>query len=550
MSSSRRWHVTLAVLGASVAAIMAFAPAFAQKPQPGAEERVELIMGRLPPADSAEYKALRALAGPDAKGQILSLTKCEVWSVRARHVDAVVRGAAAKNISVKKLDASWNTLLEPMASSDALAPAAQSMMDLAMQSKSTSAVGMMSARTASMIEYALTKDMAVKSPRQSPMSVKIALNNQTTVTAVRKEVSIVGDRCIWRGVVEGTANPVTIMWWGTGRITGTIHTGEKLYQLRHLGGDTIGIVETMIDKIPDEHARSSPKRMQDMQMKEDRVFMEGDASRMRPKRSETNDAKDAGDNLQRGIRTAVVDPKNLDRARGKHAAKTRRSGAPPQITIDVMVAYTAKAAAHYSDIQRDLIELAVEESNQSFRASKIDGVNIRLVHTHLTDYKEEGAEHFDHVWRMADKGDGFLEEIPRLRDEKKADVVVLVVDDPSGCGLATRVAADAEEAYAVVHHECAATSYSIAHEIGHIIGARHDRALDQNKAPFAYGHGFVSPDLKWRTMMSYKASCQGCPRLPIWSGPTTRVNGAPAGDAETDNARVIRDQAARVAGFR
>ena len=46
---------------------------------------------------------------------------------------------------------------------------------------------------------------------------------------------------------------------------------------------------------------------------------------------------------------------------------------------------------------------------------------------------------------------------------------------PSGCGLSTRVGADAEEAYFVVHHSCAAITISIAHEIGHILGARHDR---------------------------------------------------------------------------
>ncbi len=215
-----------------------------------------------------------------------------------------------------------------------------------------------------------------------------------------------------------------------------------------------------------------------------------------------------------------------------------------------MVVYTAKAARHYSATDKDLIELAIEETNQSLRASRVNNVSVRLVHTHLTDYVEDGAEHFDHVWRMVDKGDGFMEDVPLVRDEKKADIVILVVDDKSGCGLATRVAADADEAYAVVHHECAATSYSVAHEIGHIIGTRHDRALDQNARPFPFGHGFVSPDLKWRTIMSYKASCNGCPRLPIWSTPEKVVEGKPAGDQMHNNAAVIRDNAARVAGFR
>jgi peptidyl-Asp metalloendopeptidase len=142
-----------------------------------------------------------------------------------------------------------------------------------------------------------------------------------------------------------------------------------------------------------------------------------------------------------------------------------------------------------------------------------------------------------------------MDEIHALRDKYRADVAVLIVDDPAGCGLSTRVYADAEEAYSVVHHECAAASYSLAHEIGHLIGARHELALDKNMTPFPYGHGFVNGS-KWRDIMSYKVSCGGCPRLPVWSSPKLLVKGEPAGSAEIDNARVIAEQAARVAAFR
>jgi hypothetical protein len=91
--------------------------------------------------------------------------------------------------------------------------------------------------------------------------------------------------------------------------------------------------------------------------------------------------------------------------------------------------------------------------------------------------------------------------------------------------------------------------YSLAHEIGHLIGARHDLALDDTMAPFPYGHGFVS-GTKWRTMMSYKDSCDGCPRLPIWSSPLVMVRGVRAGDEKSDNARAIAGRAAVVAAFK
>ena len=208
---------------------------------------------------------------------------------------------------------------------------------------------------------------------------------------------------------------------------------------------------------------------------------------------------------------------------------------PNDIIIDVIVAYTKKAASNYSDIEHELVDLAVGESNKSFRLSNLDHIKLRLVYAYETDYVEEGA-HFDHVWRFADKDDGYMEEIHGLRDKYRADVAILVVDDPNGCGLATRVRADADEAFAVVHHACAAANYTFAHEIGHLIGASHE---------LSYVNGS-----KWRDIMGSKESCGGCPRVPVWSSPTVLIKGEVAGTAILDNARVIAEQAARVAAFR
>jgi peptidyl-Asp metalloendopeptidase len=221
---------------------------------------------------------------------------------------------------------------------------------------------------------------------------------------------------------------------------------------------------------------------------------------------------------------------------------------PKDIIINVIVAYTKKAASNYADVGRELVEFAIEEANQSFRNSNLAHVKLKLVHAYQTDYVEDG-EHFNHLWRFADKGDGYMEEIHGLRDKYDADVAVLIVNDAKGCGLATRVFADANDAFAVVHHECAVATYSVAHEIGHLIGARHELAMDRTMTPFPYGHGYVN-GTKWRDIMSYKASCRGCPRLPVWSSPKLFVRGEPAGTPLQDNARVIAEQAARVANFR
>ena len=214
---------------------------------------------------------------------------------------------------------------------------------------------------------------------------------------------------------------------------------------------------------------------------------------------------------------------------------------PPQrapledVVIDVMIAYTKAAASSYGDIVREVIEPAIEAGNDSFRLSGIGYIKLRLVHAYQTDYVELGDQ-FVHLWRFADTADGYMDEVHELRDHYRADVAVLIVDDADGCGLATRVEADDDEAFAVVHHACAKTNFSLVHEIGHLIGASHERG---------YVHG-----KEWRDIMSYKANCGGCPRLPVWSNPDVLIGGAPAGSAGHDNARVIADNVLRVAAFR
>ena len=116
---------------------------------------------------------------------------------------------------------------EPSDANMKMTPAQQEMMHKTMQSKAAVGASMMMLPDAATMEYTLTKRM--NAPEGSaPQTMLIPLNDKLTVTAQRTDVSKTDDGYIWRGVIDGSGEPVTLLWWPSGRLAGTVvHGGTR-----------------------------------------------------------------------------------------------------------------------------------------------------------------------------------------------------------------------------------------------------------------------------------------------------------------------------------
>ena len=230
--------------------------------------------------------------------------------------------------------------------------------------------------------------------------------------------------------------------------------------------------------------------------------------------------------------------------------------------IDVMVVYTeaARVASGGKDAMEGIIYLAVAEANQIYLNSAIDQ-RLRLAHVEEVSYTETGAlgNDLDHL----DNGsDGPLDNVQPLRDTFAADVVSLITETGNSCGQGRVMAAGMINhsfeslAYSVVRRDCAAGGFSLAHEIGHNMGAHH---VTGNGA-YPYSHGFARPDPTnpavgpWRTVMADQTSSVASARVRHFSNPNVNypaVGGDPTGIPGTaDNHLTLNNTALIVANFR
>lgn len=220
--------------------------------------------------------------------------------------------------------------------------------------------------------------------------------------------------------------------------------------------------------------------------------------------------------------------------------------------LKVLVAYTASAEqAIYTDV-KSFVQLAVEETNRTYRNSLV-WHTVELAACVKVNYSESSGNFTNHVDRYTGISDGYMDEIHNLRNLYAADVCVLIVNDPQYCGVAKAIKATATTAFCVVHYSCATGYYSFAHEIGHLQAARHDRGVDPSSSPHKDGHGYISPNKNWRTVMAYANDCNGCVRIPYWSNPNVRypLDNFPMGTTNYENnARVLNAETNTMKAFR
>lgn len=230
--------------------------------------------------------------------------------------------------------------------------------------------------------------------------------------------------------------------------------------------------------------------------------------------------------------------------------------------IDVLVVYTAAArsGAGSTTNMLNLINLAVSETNTGYERSGIFS-RMRLVHTAEINY-DESILSTSTGWGTAlsqlTNQDNVIDEVRNLRNTYGADLVVMIVNNMTYCGigwLMTPGYTYDSVGNSLVSRACATGYYSFAHETGHNMGAHHDRLnTGGGTAMYSYSYGYQAPDASFRTIMAYNCST-GCARINNWSNPEVLYNGKPTGVSSTasnsaDNRLTLNNTAPIVSNFR
>jgi len=229
-------------------------------------------------------------------------------------------------------------------------------------------------------------------------------------------------------------------------------------------------------------------------------------------------------------------------------------------TIDLMLVYTPGMAQRYGAGLSARLNNLVAIANQAYIDSGV-GITLRLVGTVEIDYSETTSINT----ALDDLSDGIgpFAGVAALRRQYGADLVQLIRPyrgSVAGCGLAWigsaqplpqygySVSADGPDAEGSNTY---CYDISLAHELGHNMGAAHDRA--HANAPgaydYSYGYGF---DGKFATIMA--AGYIDAKPVAKFSSPNLDCGGSPCGVAANlpnaaDNAQTLNNTRAAIAWF-
>ncbi len=215
----------------------------------------------------------------------------------------------------------------------------------------------------------------------------------------------------------------------------------------------------------------------------------------------------------------------------------RLCGTDTDVLIDVAVIYTraAREALGGTLAVEALIDLMIAESNSAYQASDVHH-RLRLVAREEVAYAETGNSEVD-INRLIDPADGHMDEVHALRDRVGADLLSLIVGDSDF--------ARGERPGAFSLLSSKSGGLTMAHELGHNMGLRHDRyaeyAIFAAKPLQNPAYGYVNrrafeagpESSRWLTVMAYQNQCGDagffCSELLRFSNPRQSHNGDPMG---------------------
>jgi hypothetical protein len=372
---------------------------------------------------------------------------------------------------------------------------------------------------------------------QSTQAVSIALFDGEVVTARRERFDRHDNRNVWWGQVDGKDFSSVRLTDRKGVLSGAVTWAGHTYWLKHAGEGTYALEEI-------EQAAFLP----------------------------CGGTRPASDTPSSSVSSAPVAQVSATRVVSNDGTvSTASSAGVPSTddgtvaTVDLLAVYTAAAGNGAGGVNALLaqIEDAVDQSNYVYSNSGVH-IHLNLVGTYYAAYTETGSsdDDLDHL----DDGDGDLGMAHRLRDLYGADLVTLIVEDFASepqVGGRAKCGPGADNAFSVVkRNQIGEGAWALTHELGHNMGADHDRANIQGQqcGHNDYAYGFRMPGAV-KTIMAYPCNlnCDGCapcdwvgffsnPYQLLWVAKLgTNIH---IGDDVTDNVRELNETRWTVAANR
>ncbi|MEM9557229.1 MAG: Ig-like domain-containing protein [Acidobacteriota bacterium] len=341
-------------------------------------------------------------------------------------------------------------------------------------------------------EVAITLDTAALDT--APAALELPLPDGRRVQATRTSFDATADLLAWGGPIDR----------GDGRVPGYLHLidrGDTVTGILNLGAERYQIVAT-----PGGH------RLVRVELEHGVCALEADAHDV--ELLEPHAVLDAADPATAGLDTASA---RLDLAARDAALGTGSTQA--KFTIDVLAVYPSAFTGTAEAGVRDFIERSVCIANDVFAQSRIPTEYRLVAMERLTGASQPPATGlFDGMRWMApipapgqDPDDAAPQEILDLREEYAADMVALFIplsyDEEAACGIAAIPQPDGvggefgTRAFTVNRDGCGLNDFTLAHELGHNMGMRHNdytQSTDPATHLFPNGRGHTLSATPWR----------------------------------------------------